>query len=108
MVFLGRDEIAGRRDLAQVDLDVIQLDAFLKPSAETDGTGAPLNLRTRQFYKEVQSKLSPGGLVAFNLNLHDKLGDDIRNISGATLSCQHVTEGVQRLSALLEVMKWTS
>ncbi|WP_310626403.1 FMN-binding protein [Limnohabitans sp.] len=26
--------------------------------------------------------------------------DDIRNISGATLSCQHVTEGMQRLSAL--------
>lgn len=25
--------------------------------------------------------------------------DDIRNISGATLSCQHVTDGVQRLSA---------
>jgi hypothetical protein len=29
-----------------------------------------------------------------------RFGDDIRNISGATLSCQHVTEGVQRLSAL--------
>lgn len=27
-------------------------------------------------------------------------GDDIRNISGATLSCQHVTEAVQRLAAL--------
>ncbi len=30
-----------------------------------------------------------------------RFGDDIRNISGATLSCQHVTEGVQRLSALV-------
>jgi Na+-translocating ferredoxin:NAD+ oxidoreductase RnfG subunit len=29
-----------------------------------------------------------------------RFADDIRNISGATLSCQHVTEGVQRLSAL--------
>lgn len=29
-----------------------------------------------------------------------RFGEDIRNISGATLSCQHVTEGVQRLSAL--------
>lgn len=37
-----------------------------------------------------------------------RFADDIKNISGATLSCQHVTEGVQRLSALLEVMKWTS
>ncbi len=30
-----------------------------------------------------------------------RFADDIRNISGATLSCQHVTEGVQRLSALI-------
>jgi hypothetical protein len=28
-----------------------------------------------------------------------KLGDDIRNISGATLSSQHVTEGVKRIVA---------
>jgi len=33
-----------------------------------------------------------------------RFGDDIRNISGATLSCQHVTEGVQRLSALLTLL----
>jgi hypothetical protein len=30
-----------------------------------------------------------------------RFGDDVRNISGATLSCQHVTEGVQRLSAVV-------
>lgn len=30
-----------------------------------------------------------------------RFGEDIRNISGATLSCQHVTEGVQRLSAIV-------
>ena len=29
-------------------------------------------------------------------------GTEIRNISGATLSCQHVTEGVQRLSAIVQ------
>lgn len=34
-----------------------------------------------------------------------RFADDIRNISGATLSCQHVTEGVQRLSALLGLLK---
>jgi hypothetical protein len=31
-----------------------------------------------------------------------RFGADIRNISGATLSCQHVTEGVQRLSAIVQ------
>ena len=34
-----------------------------------------------------------------------RFADDIRNISGATLSCQHVTEGVQRLSALVGLLK---
>jgi hypothetical protein len=29
-----------------------------------------------------------------------RLDDDIRNVSGATLSCRHVTEGVHRLLAL--------
>jgi FMN-binding domain len=28
-----------------------------------------------------------------------KLGDDIQNISGATLSCRHITDGVKRLLA---------
>jgi Na+-translocating ferredoxin:NAD+ oxidoreductase RnfG subunit len=33
-----------------------------------------------------------------------RFADDIRNISGATLSCQHVTEGVQRLSAWVALL----
>ena len=31
-----------------------------------------------------------------------QLGDDIRNISGATLSCRHVTAGVKRLLSLYD------
>lgn len=31
-----------------------------------------------------------------------KVGDDIANISGATLSCTHVTDGVRRIAAVLE------
>lgn len=31
-----------------------------------------------------------------------RFGDDIRNISGATLSCQHVTEGARRLSLIVQ------
>ena len=33
-----------------------------------------------------------------------KLDDDIQNISGATLSCRHITEGVKRLLALYELV----
>jgi Na+-translocating ferredoxin:NAD+ oxidoreductase RnfG subunit len=32
-----------------------------------------------------------------------KLDRDIKNISGATLSCRHVTDGVKRLLAFYEV-----
>ena len=63
--------------------DVIYVDAFLKPSAGTDDTGAPLKLRTLQFYKMMQSKLKPGGLVAFNLNPHANLVEDLKNVGEA-------------------------
>jgi Na+-translocating ferredoxin:NAD+ oxidoreductase RnfG subunit len=33
-----------------------------------------------------------------------KLDKDIRNISGATLSCRHVTDGIKRLLALYETV----
>ena len=33
-----------------------------------------------------------------------RLDEDIRNISGATLSCRHVTDGVKRLLATYEVV----
>ena len=32
-----------------------------------------------------------------------RLDEDIRNISGATLSCRHVTDGVKRLLSLYEI-----
>jgi spermidine synthase len=68
---------------AKKPYDVIYMDAFLKPSADTDGTGAPLALRTRQFYEQMQSKLKPGGAVVFNLNPHAELAADIREIAEA-------------------------
>jgi spermidine synthase len=63
--------------------DVIYMDAFLKPSAETDATGVPLALRTRQFYEQLQKKLKPGGVVAFNINPHEQMDEDVRAIAEA-------------------------
>ena len=34
-----------------------------------------------------------------------RLGDDIANISGATLSCQHVTDGVRRIVAVVDAAR---
>jgi spermidine synthase len=63
--------------------DVIYMDAFLKPAADTDATGMPLRMKTIQFYKGVRQKLSAGGVVAFNLNVHRGIQDDIQTIRGA-------------------------
>lgn len=63
--------------------DVIYMDAFLKPSADTDATGTPLPMKTIRFYKGVQEKLKPGGVVAFNLNRHQGLEADINTLRGA-------------------------
>jgi hypothetical protein len=34
-----------------------------------------------------------------------QVGEDIANISGATLSCTHVTEGVRRIVAVLDLAR---
>lgn len=68
---------------AKKKYDAIYMDAFLKPSEATDGTGAPLALRTDEFYRQLQDKLKPGGVVAFNLNPHEQLADDVRAIAAA-------------------------
>lgn len=62
--------------------DVVYMDAFLKPSAgETDVNGVPLHLKTADFYRLIQEKLNPGGLVVYNLNPHPKTAEDIREIA---------------------------
>jgi spermidine synthase len=63
--------------------DVIYLDAFLKPAPDTDPTGMPLRLKTLRFYKDIQGKLKPDGLVVFNLNPHEGIDADIKTIRSA-------------------------
>lgn len=63
--------------------DVIYLDAFLKPSGDTDATGTPLALKTQEFYKQIQARLKPGGVAAFNINPHAQAEDDVRAIAAA-------------------------
>jgi spermidine synthase len=67
----------------QTKYDTIYMDAFLKPSAETDETGVPLQLRTIQFYQQLQSRLTDGGCVVFNINPHAGLDEDLKTITKA-------------------------
>jgi spermidine synthase len=61
--------------------DVIYMDAFLKPSADTDDTGVPLRLRTQEFYRQIQKLLTPNGSVVFNINPHDQMQQDLAVIT---------------------------
>lgn len=63
--------------------DVVYMDAFLKPSGETDVNGVPLRAKTADFYRSIQEKLKPGGMVVYNLNPHAKTAEDIREITQA-------------------------
>jgi spermidine synthase len=70
-------------DTTEKRYDVIYLDAFLKPAPDTDATGVPLRLKTARFYKSMQGKLQPDGLVVFNLNRHGATDADIVTIQNA-------------------------
>lgn len=62
--------------------DVVYMDAFLKPSRQTDSTGAPLKLKAGPFQRDILRKaLAPDGTVVFNLNAHAGVADDIASIS---------------------------
>jgi spermidine synthase len=60
--------------------DVIYMDAFLKPARDTDPSGIPLHLKTEQFYKDLQQKLEPGGLVVINFNYNKTTDADLATI----------------------------
>jgi spermidine synthase len=63
--------------------DVIFMDAFLRPSSETDDTGVPSRLKTVAFLGRVKQALAPGGVVAFNINQHAAMADDIAAVTEA-------------------------
>jgi spermidine synthase len=63
--------------------DLILMDAFLRPSSDTDATGVPTRLKTLEFLGRLKSALAPGGVVAFNVNEHDKMADDIAAVTAA-------------------------
>jgi spermidine synthase len=60
--------------------DVIYMDAFLKPSTDTDSTGVPLRLKTLAFYDELKAILNQDGIVVFNINNHKDINTDLGHI----------------------------
>ena len=63
--------------------DLILMDAFLRPSSDTDATGVPAGLKTLAFLERLKQALAPGGVVAFNVNEHASMADDIKAVATA-------------------------
>ena len=63
--------------------DLILMDAFLRPSSDTDTTGVPTRLKTLEFLGRLKQALAPGGVVAFNVNEHASMADDIAAVTTA-------------------------
>ncbi len=86
------DRVIGKYDIIDyvVGFTLAGAVSGLEVTAYRESHGA--EIRNPAWRRQFSGRKGPGQL---------RFGDDIRNISGATLSCQHVTEGVQRLSALL-------
>ncbi len=63
--------------------DLILMDAFLRPSSGTDATGVPTGLKTLEFLDRLKRALAPGGIVAFNVNEHASMAEDIAAVATA-------------------------
>lgn len=63
--------------------DLILMDAFLRPSGDTDSTGVPARMKTIAFLQRLRQTLAPGGVIAFNVNDHDTIDDDIASVRTA-------------------------
>ena len=64
--------------------DVIYMDAFLRPPSELTVEDKIGRLKTVEFLREIQMRLKPGGIVAFNLIESDpSTADDLKAIQSA-------------------------
>jgi spermidine synthase len=78
----ARDAFEYLRDTTTT-YDVIYMDAFLEPSADTDASGTPLRLKTQAFLGDLQQRVHAGGAIVFNLNELDDL-EVIREVFAQT------------------------
>ena len=59
----GRDYL----ERATERYDLVLIDAHLHPSEKTDAAGHPLSLKSDEFYRSIHRRLTPGGIVMFNI-----------------------------------------
>ena len=89
------DEVIGKHELITYGL-----------ALSTDGAVRQVEvIEYRENYgQEVRNEKWKGQFTGKRHGAPLKLEDDIKNITGATLSCRHITEGVKRLLALYDLV----
>lgn len=80
---------------------------FITYAVALDAAGAVRGVEILDYRETHGSEVgNPKWLAQFNGARYGKplkLGDDVQNISGATLSCKHISEGVRRVLAIHEI-----
>jgi Na+-transporting NADH:ubiquinone oxidoreductase subunit NqrC len=88
------DEVVGKFELISfavgIDLDARVQQVEILTYRESHGG----EIRNAAWRQQFAGKRAEGGMA---------LGEGIANISGATLSCTHVTDGVRRIAAIAQV-----
>lgn len=93
------DDVVGKFELISyavgVNLDATVRSVEILAYRESHGSEIRLPAWRRQFAGKTAGKSANGGEL--------RIGGGIQNISGATLSCTHVTDGVRRIAAVAQV-----
>jgi Na+-transporting NADH:ubiquinone oxidoreductase subunit C len=89
-----RDEVYGKHE-------------FITYAVALDLSGAVLGVEILDYREsyggEIRSRTWRDQFIGKRATNRLELDKDIRNLSGATLSCQHVTEGIRRMLALYDI-----
>lgn len=88
--------------------EVVGKHEFITYALSLDATGGVKDIEVLDYREtygyEVREPAWRAQFVGKHQGAKLKLGDDIRNVSGATLSCKHVTDGIRRLLATYTIV----
>lgn len=88
--------------------EVVGKHEFITYAVSLDATGGVKDIEVLDYREtygyEIREPAWRAQFVGKHHGAKLKLGDDIRNISGATLSCKHVTDGIRRLLATYTIV----
>lgn len=93
--FLVIDDVIGKHELITYAVGINPDGSLRQVEIMEYREAYGYEIRKKKWLKQFVGKTSA---ASFQLNR------DIKNISGATLSCRHVTEGVKRVMALYEIV----